>query len=593
MAGRIPQNLLEDILSRVDIVELISGYMPLKRSGRNFKCNCPFHHEKTASFTVSPDRQIYHCFGCGAGGNAFSFLMQYEKFEFLEAVEQLAKKSGVSLPEAKREDPGLTNLITQLYKANELSASFYNAHLNSPAGAGARNYLLKRGIKEEVIKEFKLGAAPDKWDSLMLHLKSQGLSLSVMEKAGLIIPKRGGGYCDRFHNRIIFTIFDIKSRVLGFGGRVLPAGANSSSGDALAKYVNSPETQIYIKGRNLYGLNFSKDHIRQEDCAIVVEGYLDFLMPFQEGAKNIVASLGTALTTEQARLLKRYTSNVVMIYDPDSAGEAATLRTLDIFIEEEMNVKVASLPKGLDPDLFVRQQGIAAFKQKVSSALDLFDYKLSVLTGRFDKGKAQGKAGIVAEMLPTINRFKNAILKTEYLKKLSSELKVREEDLLQELKKIKGEKDYSAEPGKAQRKELVINPAEKLLIKLMLEEAEVIEFIREHLQPGDFQDAVASRIASIIFDLAQQGKKVEPSVLISYFGEEAVSRLICESTLMTEVNSNNKERVVNDCVNRLKDNRLRLKKDTLQEEIKKAQSLGEEEKLHELIEEFNNLTKMR
>ena len=380
---------------------------------------------------------------------------------------------------------------------------------------------------------------------------------------------------------------------MGFGGRVLPENANSGSGEAQAKYINSPETQVYVKGKNLYGLNLSKDHIRQEDSAIVVEGYLDFLMPFQEGVKNIVASLGTALTTEQARLLKRYTRNIVMIYDPDDAGQMATLRTLDVFIEEEMDVKVVSLPKGLDPDLFVRQKGIDAFKEKVSAAEDLFDYKLSMLESRFDKSKTQGKAKIASEMLPTINRFKNAILKSEYLKKLAARLDVEEQDILQELKKIKGERAYDDKSEKTEKKQLDINPAEKLLIKLMLEEADTVDLVKGTLEPEDFRDAITSRIASIIFDLAGQGKKVGPSSLISYYGEEAVSRFICESTLMPEISSNDRERVVNDCMARLKNNRLKARKDLLQEEIKKAQHSGEEQKLHELIEEFNNLTKMR
>ncbi|MEI6632048.1 MAG: CHC2 zinc finger domain-containing protein, partial [bacterium] len=252
MTGRIPQNLLEDILGRVDIVELILGYIPLKRSGRNFKTNCPFHHEKTPSFTVSPDRQIYHCFGCGAGGNAFSFLMQYERLEFLEAVETLAKKAGVNLPQIQKQDPGVSNLITQLYKINELATAFYADNLNASAGNQGRDYLLKRGIKEESIKLFKLGFAPDKWDSLINYFRARGASLSILEKAGLVLAKGSGGYYDRFRNRVIFPIFDIKSRTLGFGARLLPEGANPDSGNTQAKYINSPETAIYIKERNLY-----------------------------------------------------------------------------------------------------------------------------------------------------------------------------------------------------------------------------------------------------------------------------------------------------------------------------------------------------
>ncbi|MFH0738292.1 MAG: DNA primase [Candidatus Omnitrophota bacterium] len=593
MAGRIPQNLLEDILGRVDIVELILGYIPLKRSGRNFKTNCPFHHEKTPSFTVSPDRQIYHCFGCGAGGNAFSFLMQYERLEFLEAVETLAKKAGVNLPQIQKQDPGVSNLITQLYKVNELATAFYADNLNASTGSQVRNYLLKRGIKEESIKLFKLGFAPDKWDSLINYFRAKGVSLSILEKAGLVLAKGSGGYYDRFRNRVIFPIFDIKSRTLGFGARLLPEGANPDSGNTQAKYINSPETAIYIKGRNLYGLDLSKDYIRDADCAIVVEGYLDFLAPFEEGVKNIVASLGTALTQEQARLLKRYTHNIVMIYDPDDAGQIATLRTLDVFIEEEMDVRVVSLPKGFDPDLFVRQEGIEAFKEKIKNAQGLFDYKLEVLKSRFDIKEAQGKAKIASEMLPTINRFKNAILKAEYIKLLSAGLNVEEQYVLQELKKIKGEKAYLDISQTAPKKLANINPTEKLLIKMMLDEADTISRVKEMLQPDDFKGEITSKIVSLMFDLASQGKSIKPSHLINYFGEEDISRLISESTLMPEISSENRERIIDDCIIRLKSDRLKVRKQHLQEEITTAQRLGNDEKLHLLIEEFNNLTKMR
>ena len=451
MAGLIPENILEDILSRVDIVEVISGYMPLKRAGRNFKALCPFHREKTPSFMVSPDRQIYHCFGCGESGNAFGFLMQYERLEFPEAVETLAKKCGVTLPESKLLDAQTVSLSTQLYKINELATLFYEHLLNSEGGLSAKNYLIKRGIKAETIKLFKLGFAADRWDGLMNHLRAKNISLTLLEKAGLILTKEGGGYYDRFRNRIIFPIFDIKSRTLGFGARVLPAPSealSSSKGKAegdntLPKYINSPETPIYIKGRNLYGLNLARDAIRENDYVVVVEGYLDFMMPYQEGLKNIVASLGTALTNEQARLTKRYTHNVVMVYDADDAGELATLRTLDIFIEEGMEVKVVTLPEGFDPDLFVRKNGISAFKEKIEQAQNLFDYKLGILKSRYNPKDIHGKVKITQEMLSTIHKFKNAVLKSEYIKKLAQDLNLEEEPLLQELKKIKEEKSYS------------------------------------------------------------------------------------------------------------------------------------------------------
>jgi len=587
MPGRIPENILDDILARVDIVEVIAGFLPLKKAGRNFKACCPFHHEKTASFMVSPDRQIYHCFGCGESGNAFKFLMRYERLDFPEAVEALARKAGVALPEDEAPGHKASGITTQIYKINELAADFYNANLDSAAGLKAKEYLLKRGISPETISALKLGFAPDKWDGLINYLRSKGVSLGILEKAGLVISKEGGGYYDRFRDRVIFPIFDIKGRVLGFGARVLDA--------SLPKYVNSPESPVYTKGKNLYGFNLAKDSIRENDFVAIVEGYLDFIIPFQEGLKSITASLGTALTIDQARFLKRYTHNVVMVYDADSAGELATLRSLDIFIEEEMNVKVVSLPKGLDPDLFVRKAGSAAFKEKVASAESLFDYKLRVLKSRYNPKEIEGLAKISGLMLETIARFKNAILRSEYLRKLAQELHLKEEALLEEIKKVKTDNTYAYTQGEAVRKAYKTNPTEKLLMSLMLEEGSLVNRIRESLGPEDFQDERISRIVSIMFNLVDQGKTIEPQILMNHLGEDALG-LVSESVFLTQnapASEEHKEKVVRDCIQRLKNEKLKSERQRLHEQIKDAQATGDEGLLSRLTEEFHCLIKKK
>jgi len=584
--GRISENILEDILGRVDIVEVISGCIPLKRAGRNFRATCPFHHEKTPSFMVSPDRQIYHCFGCGAGGNAFNFLMQYERLEFPEAVEILAKKSGVILPQTAGHDEKIISLTTQLYKINELAALFYQNILNSAAGNHAKSYLLKRGLKEETIKAFKLGLAPDKWDGLINYLRAKSVSLSFLEKAGLVLTKDGGGYYDRFRNRLIFPIADIKARILGFGARVLD--------ETLPKYVNSPETPIYTKGKNLYGFNFAKDTIRDEDSVVIVEGYLDFILPYQEGFKNILASLGTALTLEQVRFIKRYTSNVVMVYDPDKAGELATLRTLDIFIEEGINVKVVSLPEGLDPDLFVRKNGIEEFKTSILQAESLFDYKLKILKKRYNAREIEGKAKISSEMLATITKFKNEVLKSEYLKRLAEELSIREESLWQELAKIKEPKlSSNFNQPLAKKLPLSINPTEKLLIKLMLQEADLINRVKDNLEPADFRDERVSGIVSAMFELIDQGKEIEPNKLMNCIESDEALQIIRESTFMPEISEGDKEKIIDDCIRRLKSERLKFKREQLHDEIKAAQVMGDDEKLNRLMQQFHDLIKKR
>ncbi|MDD5668857.1 MAG: DNA primase, partial [Candidatus Omnitrophica bacterium] len=558
MAGFIPETILEDILSRIDIVEVISEYMPLKHAGRNFRALCPFHHEKSPSFMVSSDRQIYHCFGCGAGGNAFNFLMQHQRLEFPEAVEILARKAGISLPQTAGNN-GSSGVITQIYKINQLTAEFFAQNLLTVPGARAKSYLAKRGITDETIKSFKLGYSLDRWDGLLNYLRTKNITLSQIEKAGLILPKEGGGYYDRFRNRLMIPIYDAKSNIVGFGARVLPDSIRPGEDKHTAKYVNSPETAAYTKRSHLYGLNFAKDPVRETDFLVIVEGYLDFLIPYQAGIHNIAASLGTAFTGEQARLIKRHTQNVVMVYDGDAAGEMAAVRSLDIFVEEGMDVKIAVLPQGFDPDTFVREKGADQFKQIIYNALSLFDYKMKVLKSKYGVSSIESKAKISAEMLSTIHKFTNAIIKTEYIKKLAHELSISDDSLVQELKKLKPEKSAAADQT-PNRKKAVIHPTEKLLLKLMLEESRLINTVRERIEPSDFQDERTSRIVSLMFNLAEEGKQVEPRYLISQTGDEEACRLICDSTFLPELSENEKESVVDDCIKRLKINRLHLQK---------------------------------
>ncbi len=578
MPGRIPENILEDILSRTDIVEIISGYLPLKKAGRNFKANCPFHHEKTASFVVSPDRQIYHCFGCSESGNVFKFLMRHERMEFPEAVEMLAKKLGLIIPETQLHSKVSSSSTATYGKINELAVSFYETNLTD--AALAREYLHNRQIKPQTIKEFRLGFAASGWDNLINFLRSKSINLALIEKSGLALAKENGGYYDRFRNRIIFPIFDMHSRALGFGARVMDK--------TLPKYINSPETPVYTKGRNLYGLNLSKDYIRQLDVAIIVEGYLDFIIPYQEGIKNIVASCGTALALEQIRLLKRYTHNVVMIYDGDAAGELATLRNLDILIEEGMNIKIVSLPQGYDPDLFVRKFGSAKLKSMILDAQNLFDYKFGVLKTRHDINDAHAKSLIASEMLLTINKFQNAIIRSEYIRHLSEGLKVQETYILEELQKLKPLQGHTGVNHDENKKKLEINPAEKLLIKFMLEEKDIIQRIKMELDPADFQDKRTSRIVAIMYELTTQGKAVTPNILMNYFNEDDATQLLCESVFLPDLTIQERDKAVGDCIQRLKQERLKNRREHLHTQIKHAQAAGDEKTLHDLVKEFQD-----
>ena len=583
MAGYIPENILDDILNKTDIVELISSYFPLKRAGRNFKALCPFHNEKTPSFMVNPQKQIFHCFGCGRGGNAFSFLMEYERMDFLEAVRTLASKAGIALPQDSSSSK-TTSLVSNLYKINGLARNFYKNILNSSVGASAREYLNKRNINKETIQIFALGLSLDKWDSLLNYLRSKNISLTLLEKSGLFCSREGGGYYDRFRKRLIFPILDVKDRVIAFGARAL------TDEKEVAKYINSPESLIYVKGRHLYALNLTREEIRQKDCAVVVEGYFDCITAYQAGIRNVVASLGTSLTVDQIRLLKRYTRNVIMVYDSDQAGQDATMRSLDLFIQEAevMNVRVAVLPPDFDPDSFLRKYGSGAFQNLINAARGLFDYKLEILTSRYDMAKPEGKAGVVQEMLISLSNFKDAVLQSEYARRLAQRLDINEEALVIELRKIKDKKVYIT-PDFIRGASLKVNPTERLLINLILRETELVDRIKAVLCPDDFQDARLARVFSLICDLNSQGKAIQPSRLIGYFNDRELTSLISELVAEDEPLQESSEEILNDCITRIKKQRLNSKCQSLQKQIKTAQQQGDQPQVNRLIVELRDL----
>jgi len=576
------EQILDEIQNKCDIVEVVGGYITLKRSGRNFKALCPFHKEKTASFMVSPSKQIFHCFGCGTGGNVFNFIMKYEGVEFPEAVRTLAQKVGVELPRFTRSEFESSTYAGQIFKVNELAMSFYHLKLlKSDEGKHALEYLRKRDMKDELIEQARLGFASDKWDEFINFAKRKGFDSGLLERAGLILPREEGGHYDRFRNRIIFPILDIKGRVMAFGARVLD--------DSLPKYINSPETEIYVKGRHLYGLNFSIPAIKEKDFCIIVEGYLDFLIPYQYGIKNIAASLGTSLTDTQVRSIKRYTKNVVMVYDGDQAGEAASLRGLDLFVQEGLNVRIVGLPKGYDPDSFMRKKGVSGFISLIDSAEDLFDYKLGILTSKYDAYDPRGKSRICAEMLPTIAKVTNAVLKFEYIKQLADRLQVKEEALLWELKKVKP--DYTYEPAEDFSKDRPTGAmAEKILIGIMLEESDVISEVKSSLKSEDFVDEKMRRIADEIFKSYEQGKALKPTQLINRLKDESLSKIISEATSLAD-DITDMHKNLFDCIKWIKNQNVKNKLTELQNLIKIAQAMGDDRKLYQLVSEYNSLLK--
>lgn len=578
----IPEKIIDQIQEKADIVEVISRYIPLKKIGRNYKTTCPFHNEKTPSFIVSPDKQIYHCFGCGAGGNVFSFLMKYENLQFPEAVEMLAQKTGIVLPRAGGRDDS-NSLTNQLYKINESAGAFFQNCLSN--NRAAKDYLASRGVGDEVIKKFKIGYSPDSWEALLNFFKSKGVGAPILEKAGLVISNDKGGHYDRFRSRIIFPITDLKDRILGFGARVLDA--------SLPKYVNSPESAIYSKGRNLYGLNLSKESIKKEAHLLVVEGYLDFLIPYQAGVKNVIATLGTALTTDQARLIKRFAGTVIMVYDPDEAGEAASLRNLDLLISEDVNVYIAELPQGLDPDSFIRKFGADDFLKLVKASKNIFDYKLDKLKERFDITKTHGKAAIAAEMLPTISRINNAILKSDLVKRLAEKLSVDEESIKVELRKVKadyGERRYAAIPQPETKKES--RGAEMMILALLLDSEDYVGRIMNILSPEEFRNTSVREAVSAVFAFHKENLRTNAAQLINHLGSGSeASAMISEAVSMLDI-VQDRDKALNDCVVKIKKDNVRERLDSLQDAIKTAHNKKNEDEVRKLVIEYNNLVRI-
>jgi len=586
----IPDHIIDQVQDRVDIVEVVGSYIPLKKAGRNYRAPCPFHHEKTPSFMVSPEKQIFHCFGCGAGGNVFGFLMKYERLEFPEAVRSLAQKAGVTIPSFKKESAKEASVTNLLYAANELATGLFQRNFKEDKnGRQAYDYLIRRGLTQEMIKTFKLGFASYGRENLLSFAKQKGVSPEILEKTGLAIARQGGGHFDRFRNRIMFPIIDMKSRILGFGGRVF------LKEDEGPKYMNSPETSIYNKRRHLYGLNFTWKYIRDENQIIIVEGYLDLIIPLQYGVKNIVASLGTSLTQEQIRFLRRYTKNAVVIFDPDKAGELATLRSLDLLLEEGLNVGVVRLPQGFDPDSFVKKYGPEEFRQRIKDAKNLFDYKMSVLLSKYNKTVLEDKAKIVGEMLPIISKVPNAVLKAGYIKNLAGALLIDEEAVKQELKKVRS--DYPAARTKESKIEVKtetqtkkFRQSEKILAGILIDDNKCIKLVREKLCLEEFQDPVVRKIMDVLFKCSDQSKRVTPGKLINYLEDTEAHSFIPELVDTIEAVMD-RQKTLDDCIVRIKRDNLKGKLNRLQVEIALAQGRDDEERINKLIAECNDLVR--
>jgi len=449
---------IELIKSKINVVDLIQEYLPLKKSGINFKANCPFHQEHTPSFMVSPERQIWRCFGCGKGGDIYKFLMEKEGYEFKDALEVLAQKAGVTL---KKTGKPKDNTIERLYEINQKAAQFYNYLLTeNKVGKKALDYLLSRGLTPATIKQFNIGYAPQNWETLVKFLRKRSFNQQELIDSGLAVPSSQGGY-DRFRGRIMFPLADIRGRILGFSGRVL--------GDELPKYINTPQTKIFDKGHFLLGLNLSKGPIKEKGEAIIVEGEMDFLMSFQSGVKNVVASKGTALTEAQVEELKKYASTILLCFDTDFAGDAASRRGIEIADKALLNIKVIDFAGVKDPAELIKSDS-AKWEKAVSEAVPIYDYYLKSVESRFNPKQAAGKREIFTELLPVWSKISDPITREHYIEKLAAFLQVKDDFIRSGLEK------YAKSPVlPKQAQALEIQKEEEPKIKPSFDRREMLE----------------------------------------------------------------------------------------------------------------------
>jgi DNA primase len=532
---RIPDSIVDDIRNASDIVDVISQYVPLKKRGKNYTGLCPFHQEKTPSFSVSADKQMFYCFGCGKGGNVYTFVMEHDKVSFLEAARTLAKRAGITIPEETSEDATRATENEKLYAACRTAAEQFTKNLlESVEGKLALEYFKHRGFSQETISRFGLGYSMNAWDTLARHVEHAKLDAESFERAGLIMKREdGSGTYDRFRGRAMFPIFSPSGRIIAFGARKM------RDDDTLGKYINSPETPIYDKSRNLYGLFQAREAIRSQEYAILVEGYADSISVFQSGSENVVASSGTALTEEQIRLLGRYTRAVTLVYDADSAGSKATLRGVDLVIEGGLDVRVVQLPAGEDPDSFVRKHGGQEFKKMLDGAASFIDFKATFFRDQGLLATPEGKTKAVRSIVETLARMKDELKRTFFLKSVAEKYDLYESVLYRELERILGKESARArfEPTReklssAPAEAATSSPASPLpstaeqdLLRLILEhKGEAISFIFSQLSLEHFTHPLSRAALAII--LKQPDDSWDPAVLLDHVEDPSLKNYL-------------------------------------------------------------------
>ncbi len=588
------ENLIEEIRSRNDIVDVISGYVRLKKKGSNYFGLCPFHNEKSPSFSVSQGKQMYYCFGCGAGGNVFTFLMEYENFSFGEAVEALAQRAGVDLP--RQETPGMrqeADLRQKLLEVNKEAGKFYYMMLRSQQGSRAMEYFVKRGLLKETMQKFGLGCCGQYSDMLYRYLKQKGYEDSLLRDSGLITYDERHGGRDKFFNRAMFPIMNVHNKIIGFGGRVM--------GDGEPKYLNSPETKIFDKSRNLYGLNFAR--ITKKPQLLLCEGYMDVIALHQAGFDNAVASLGTSLTSGHASLLKRYTKEVYLTFDSDGAGVKAALRAIPILKEAGLSVKIINMEPYKDPDEFIKALGSEEYQKRIEGSENSFLFELRMLERQFHLDDPEGKTAFYNEAARRLLGFTEELERNNYIEAVAEKYQIGFENLRKLVyrmgtmegmaKRDKPLKSFNQE--KTRKKEDGMKQSQKLLLTWLASDTAWFHRLGPYITPMDFTEERYRKVAQMLFEQYESTGEVNPAQIISLFDGQEEQREIASlfhARIKDLESKADMEKALKETIIRVKRNSMEKRSlsldptdlEGLQQLLKDKQRLQELEKLHISIE---------
>lgn len=513
------EDLIEEIRQKNDIVDVISGYVKLQKKGSSYFGLCPFHNEKSPSFSVSRTKQMYYCFGCGAGGNVITFVMEYENFSFVEAVKMLAERAGVDVPEVEysKEAKEKADLKATLLEINKLAAKYFYAQLKSEQGKLAHNYLTKRGLSEDTITAFGLGYSNKYSDDLYKYLKMKGYGDEILAKAGLVSINEKNGVYDKFWNRVMFPIMDVNNRVIGFGGRVM--------GDAKPKYLNSPETEVFDKSRNLYGLNRARTS--RKSYFLICEGYMDVIALHQAGFTNAVASLGTALTSGHASLIKRYVNEVYLTYDSDEAGTKAALRAIPILKEAGITAKIIRMEPYKDPDEFIKNLGQEAFEERINKARNGFMFSLEILERDYDMNSPEGKTAFHNEVARRLTEFEEELERDNYIEAVAQKYHISLEKLRKKVGQVAIQTGLAKPATKPKQtvsrenaKEDGNLQSQKILLTWLIENERIFAQIQKYITPQDFTKELYKTVAELLYEQYEAGNLNAAKVMNHFMDEE-------------------------------------------------------------------------